>query len=114
MKITARVLEKYENSLCTLGLPKAGIAWHQSDFGSAFQGIQPGMIAHQISDQDRRRPGDIVVTTPVVKRLSPEYAVQFSPVEDEQCNQDQVYIRKWNENSLDYLGGNSHNVLVSS
>jgi hypothetical protein len=108
VKRTTRVMEERENSLPAFGLLKVGIAWHQWDLGVGYRGVEPGLLARRIGDRSGRRPGDMAITWPVLQRLSTEHRGEFSPVEDEQCEQDQVYVRHWNR-SMDVPSSTNSN-----
>jgi len=95
MQTTTRIMEEHWNSLPAFGLLKTGIAWHQPDLGTGFRGVEPGTVAYQIGDKGERKPGDVVITDPILQRLSPECGGQFGPVDDGQCEQGQIYVRCW-------------------
>lgn len=90
------MMEHCINELRSFGLLRVGIAWHQRELGSGFGEIRPGKTAHQIGDKRGRKIGDVTITEAILQRLSPGLKRQFSLVDDETCEQGQVYIRHWN------------------
>lgn len=96
MRGTTQMMEHCINELRSFGLLRVGIAWHQRELGSGFGEIRPGKTAHQIGDKRGRKIGDVTITEAILQRLSPGLKRQFSLVDDETCEQGQVYIRHWN------------------
>ncbi len=93
-----QIIEHDVSELRTFGLLRVGIAWHQRQLGHGYGWIRPGMTAHQIGDKRERKIGDVAITEAIRQRLAPECQQQFSLVDDETCEQGQVYIRHWNRN----------------
>jgi hypothetical protein len=75
------------------------MAWHHGDLGRGFGLIRPGMMAHEMACKDTRKIGDVTVTEAIYQHLSLELRQQFNIVDDERCEQGQIYIRHWNRDA---------------
>jgi hypothetical protein len=96
---TIQIVKHHIKNLPTFSLLRVGMAWHHGDLGRGFGLIRPGMMAHEMACKDTRKIGDVTVTEAIYQHLSLELRQQFNIVDDERCEQGQIYIRHWNRDA---------------
>jgi excisionase family DNA binding protein len=88
-----RTLVEKEVQLVSLGLLRAGIAWHETSLGEEFMGINPGMTAYNIAETRGRPTSSIGVTRAIYDRLPPSLRQEFESINGSSA-QGEVFFQK--------------------